>query len=380
MILTILYLIIIFTVLVAVHEWGHMWMAKRFGMKVEEFAIGMGPILVRLYRGRDGTLYTLRALPIGGFVRIPGMTPDEAHVEGGFQSKPLHARFLAVFAGPLASILFGFLLLVVIGVTAGLPTGKPTPQVRFVQPDSPAQQAGIRIGDVLIAIDGQPVETTEQASKIIRANPNKRLTLTLRRNGEVLTVPVVPRLEEEQVLEPRGQAQPSDAPSTPAVGSSESPTPKTVKIGRIGVVWRTERQREPLGVAIAHAARLSVGIVIGIVDSLRRLISGQGNIHEVGSLISIASATNATAQLGVVEVADFAAAFSIMLGVVNLLPIPVLDGGYLMIFTIEAIRRRQLSPEAMARAQMAGLVIVLAIFLTVFSLDIYKLLTGKLIR
>lgn len=379
MILTIIYLIVIFTVLVAVHEWGHMWMAKRFGMKVEEFAIGMGPVLVRLYRGRDGTLYTLRALPIGGFVRIPGMTPDEAHVEGGFQSKPLHARFLAVLAGPLASILFGFVLLVVIGVTAGLPTGKPTPQVRFVQPDSPAQQAGIRIGDVLVAIDGQPVETTEQASKIIRANPNKTLTLTLRRNGEVLILPVVPRLEEEQVLEPQKPARSGDVSSTPTIGS-DSATPKTVKIGRIGVVWRTERQRESLGVALAHAARLSVGIVIGIVDSLRRLISGQGNIHEVGSLISIASATNATAQLGVVEVADFAAAFSIMLGVVNLLPIPVLDGGYLMIFTIEAIRRRRLSPEAMARAQMAGLVIVLAIFLTVFSLDIYKLLTGKLIR
>ncbi|GBC89831.1 Regulator of sigma-W protease RasP [bacterium HR14] len=226
-----------------------------------------------------------------------------------------------------------------------------------MQPDSPAQQAGIRIGDVLLAIDGKPVKTIEDASKTIRASANKPITLTLRRGGETLTLTVTPRLEEER--DEKGNVQ---------------------KIGRIGVVWRTERRPQPLGTVIGHAARLSVGIVFGIADSLYRLVSGKGNIHEVGSIISIASATSAAAQLGFVEVADFAAMFSIMLGVVNLLPIPVLDGGYLLIFTIEALRRRKLSPEAMARVQIAGLVIVLAIFITVFSLDIYKLVTGKLIR
>ncbi|MEM2002673.1 MAG: site-2 protease family protein, partial [Candidatus Methanomethylicaceae archaeon] len=115
-------------------------------------------------------------------------------------------------------------------------------------------------------------------------------------------------------------------------------------------------------------------------DSIRRLLFGQGNIHEVGSVISIVSVTDATARLGFADVADFAASLSTMLGIVNLLPIPVLDGGYLLIFTVEAIRRRQLSAEAMARVQAVGLVIVLALFLTVFSLDIYKWLTGKLIR
>jgi regulator of sigma E protease len=145
--LTIVYLVGIFTLLVAAHELGHMWVAKRFGMKVEEFAIGIGPILARLWRGRDGTLYTIRAFPIGGFVKIPGMLPDEEHLEGSFQSKPLHARFLTVLAGPLASILFGYLLFVIIGLTAGLPSlDDPTPQVRMVMPDTPAQAAGLRTG------------------------------------------------------------------------------------------------------------------------------------------------------------------------------------------------------------------------------------------
>ena len=352
-----LYLIGIFTALVVAHELGHMWVAKWYRMWVQEFAIGMGPLLLRLGKDRSGTLYTVRALPIGGFVRIAGMMPDEESVEGGFQSKPLHARFLTGLAGPVASFLFGFLLLVLIGLTAGLPAGKPTPQVRFVQPDSPAQQAGLRIGDVLLAINNTPIDTIEAASKIIRANANQPLTLTVRRGQETLTLRATPRLEEER--DRNGHVQ---------------------KIGRIGVVWRTERQPQPLTTVFGHAGRLSVAIVLGIGESLYRLLSGKGNIHEVGSLISIASATGATAQLGFVEVVDFAAAFSIMLGVVNLLPIPVLDGGYLLIFTIEAIRRRKLSPEMMARVQIAGLVIVIAIFLTVFSLDIYKLLTGKLIR
>lgn len=352
-----LYLVGIFTALVVAHEWGHMWVAKRFGMRVEEFSVGIGPLLAQLWRDRTGTVYTVRWLPLGGFVRIAGMMPDEEAVPGSFQSKPLHARFLTVLAGPVASVLFGFILLVLIGLTAGLPTGEPTPQVRFVQPDSPAQQVGIRIGDVLLAIDGKPVKTIEDASKTIRASANKPITLTLRRGGETLTLTVTPRLEEER--DEKGNVQ---------------------KIGRIGVVWRTERRPQPLGTVIGHAARLSVGIVFGIADSLYRLVSGKGNIHEVGSIISIASATSAAAQLGFVEVADFAAMFSIMLGVVNLLPIPILDGGYLLIFTIEALRRRKLSPEAMARVQIAGLVIVLAIFITVFSLDIYKLVTGKLIR
>jgi len=355
--LTIVYLVGIFTLLVAAHELGHMWVAKRFGMKVEEFAIGIGPILARLWRGRDGTLYTIRAFPIGGFVKIPGMLPDEEHLEGSFQSKPLHARFLTVLAGPLASILFGYLLFVIIGLTAGLPSlDDPTPQVRMVMPDTPAQAAGLRTGDVLLAINGEPVKSAEQASRIIRASANKPLQLTLKRNDAPFVVVITPKEVEAEIDD------------------------KRQKIGQIGVLWHVQRKRESFGQVLAQAGLMTVGMTVAIVDGLRRLLFGQGNIHEVGSIISIASATSATAKLGIVEVADFAAKFSVMLGIINLLPIPVLDGGYLMIFAVEAIRRRKLSPEAMMRVQFAGLVIVLMIFVTVFSLDIYKLLTGKLIR
>lgn len=357
MILTIIYLIVMFTLLVAAHELGHMWVAKRCRMRVEEFAIGIGPILVRLWRDRDGTLYTIRAFPLGGFVRIAGMLPDEAQEPGSFASKPLSMRFLTVLAGPLASILFGFILFVLVGLTAGLPSEKATPRIRFVQPDSPAQKAGLRIGDVLVAVDGEPVATTEQAAKIIRASANKPLQLTIKRDEQLLTVQVTPRLEE--VVVGKGKKE---------------------KIGRIGVVWYSERKRESVGTVLKQGALLTVSITLGIIDSIRRMLFGQGSIHEVGSIISIVSVTDAKARLGFADVADFAAALSTMLGIINLLPIPILDGGYLLIFTVEAIRRRQLSAEAMARVQAIGLVIVLALFLTVFSLDIYKWLTGKLIR
>jgi regulator of sigma E protease len=226
----------------------------------------------------------------------------------------------------------------------------------MVMPDTPAQAAGLRTGDVLLAINGEPVKSAEDAGKIIRANANKPLQLTLQRDGEPFVVTITPKEVEAEI---DGKPQ---------------------KIGQIGVLWHVQRKREPFLQVLSHAGLMTVGMTVGIVDGLRRMIFGQGNIHEVGSIISIASVTNATARLGIVEVADFAAKFSVMLGIVNLLPIPVLDGGYLMIFTVEAIRRRKLSPEAMARVQLAGLVIVLMIFVTVFSLDIYKLLTGKLIR
>jgi regulator of sigma E protease len=122
-ILTILYLVGMFTLLVAAHEFGHMWMAKRFRMLVEEFAIGVGPILVRLGRDRDGTLYTIRMLPVGGFVRIAGMLPDEVQHPNSFASRPLYMRFLTVLAGPLASILFGFVLFVIVGLDSGIALG-----------------------------------------------------------------------------------------------------------------------------------------------------------------------------------------------------------------------------------------------------------------
>ncbi|MFN4034346.1 MAG: M50 family metallopeptidase, partial [Fimbriimonadales bacterium] len=198
--LTAIYLVGIFTLLVAAHEFGHMWVAKRFKMKVEEFAIGVGPMLLRLWRGRDGTLYTVRAFPVGGFVKIPGMMPDEEHIEGSFQSKPWHARFLTVLAGPVASVLFGFLLFVVIGMTAGLPSlDDPTPQVRMVMPDTPAQEAGLRTGDILRAINGEPVKSTEQAGEIIRANANKPLQLTMERDGEVFTITITPREVDAEI-------------------------------------------------------------------------------------------------------------------------------------------------------------------------------------
>jgi regulator of sigma E protease len=358
MLLTIVYLVGIFTLLVAAHEFGHMWVAKRFKMKVEEFAIGIGPILARLWRGRDGTLYTIRAFPIGGFVKIPGMLPDEEHLEGSFQSKPLHARFLTVLAGPLASILFGYLLFVIIGLTAGLPSlDDPTPQVRMVMPDTPAQAAGLRTGDVLLAINGEPVKSAEQASRIIRASANKPLQLTLKRNDAPFVVIITPKEVEAEI---DGKRQ---------------------KIGQIGVLWHVQRKRESFGQVLAQAGLMTVGMTVAIVDGLRRLLFGQGNIHEVGSIISIASVTNATAQTG--HRGGRRLRRQVQRDAWHYQPAADTRAGRWVSddFHSGSHPPSQAQPRSDdARVQIAGLVIVLMIFVTVFSLDIYKLLTGKLIR
>jgi regulator of sigma E protease len=355
--ITALYVLAVFTLLVAVHELGHMIAAKLCRMRVEEFAFGMGPLLKRLGRGRDGTEYTWRWLPIGGFVKIPGMLPGEEDIVGGFQSKSRSARFITILAGPVASILLGFVLFFLVGVTAGLPMEKEAnPLVQFVDQNTPAQRAGVRIGDMILSVDGQSVLSTEDARKVIEKSAGKNLQLRIRRDGSEITLNVVP--EPKKVKGEDGKEQ---------------------TVGRIGVMWQARRERVGVLKAVTHSFEQTWFLMTGITGALGRIIS-EGNVKELGGPISIVNATGAVSRLGLAEVAQFAGSFSIMLGIFNLLPIPVLDGGYLLLIAIEAIRRKKMSPQAAMAVQFVGLAIVLVIFVSVISLDLYRLATGQMIR
>lgn len=353
--ITALYVLAIFTVLVAVHELGHMIAAKLCRMKVEEFAFGMGPLLKKLGRGRDGTEYTWRWLPIGGFVKIPGMMPGEEHIEGGFQSKSRSARFITILAGPLASILLGFVFFILIGITAGFPVDIK-PAIQSINSNSPAEKAGLKVGDTVLAVDGQTINSTEDARKIIEKSAGKNIPLRVQRNGSELTLTVVPEIH---------------------TGKNEKGEEE--QIGRIGVLWQIKRERVGPLTAITKSAEHTWLIMAGVTGAVQRIIT-QGSVNEVGGPISIVSATGSVSRLGFAQVVEFAGAFSIMLGIINLLPIPVLDGGYLLLIGIEAIRRKKMSPQAAMTVQFIGLAIVLMIFVSVISLDLYRLATGQMIR
>lgn len=360
--MTVIYILFIFTLLVVAHELGHMLVAKFFRMRVEEFAVGMGPRILRFGVGKDGTEYTWRLFPLGGFVKIPGMMPGEEHVEDGFQSKSRAARFWTIFAGPLASLITGFLLFLAVGMTAGIPSNKAHPQVLGIPKDGPVASVDfknpqgvtskLQSGDVLVKIDNTPIETTDDARKIIEASAGKPITLVFQRGDEQITGQVTPKEREE--------------------GGK--------KVGKIGVAWTPAREKVGLVKSVTYAAERTYVACWLILDFLKRLVSGKGSAEEVGSVITIAGAVNNQARLGADWVMDLAGDISITLAVVNLLPIPVLDGGYLLLIAIETLRRRKMSPEASMRAQMVGLVIVLMLFVTVISLDVYKLINGKMIR
>ncbi|MCX7993776.1 MAG: M50 family metallopeptidase [Fimbriimonadales bacterium] len=351
---TVIYLFGVFVLLVAVHELGHLWAARQFKMKIEEFAIGIGPVLARLWRGRDGTTYTIRALPLGGFVKIAGMVPQEQHREDGFLSKPLYARALTILAGPIASLLFGFILLSIVGAGAGLPSPQnPTLQVRFVSPSTPAHQAGVCIGDTLLKVGNLTVGNLEEFEQAIAAYAGQTTTLLLRRDHQQITLKL-------------------------AVPPNISRSGKISQT--LGFVWLHEREHFDPATVASNAALTTVAVPVGVWQGVFWIFTGKGDFQNMGSLISIASLIEATAQLGFWETLEFAAMFSLMLGAINLLPIPVLDGGYLLIFLIEAIRRRRLSPEAFAWIQFLGMLIVMAMCLGAISLDIYRLCTGTLIR
>lgn len=356
MIPTIFYILGIFTLLVAVHEFGHMYFAKRAGMRVEEFALGFGSVLFRLGKDKSGTVYNWRAVPIGGFVKIAGMNPEDAHEPDGFQSKGGWARFTTIFAGPLFSILLGLVLFFLIATFAGVPSDKAVPRVQFVNPGDPAHQAGMRTGDFVQSIDGQPISTTEEAKNLIEKGLGKELALVVDRNGQTVELKVKPKGKEKEV------------------------DGKKVEIGMIGIMWLSER--EPVGLigAVQYAGTVTFNHIVGITGFLTKLVSGRASSDEVGGPASIANQVSNVSRLGFTQVAQFAGSFSIMLGIVNLLPIPVLDGGWILIILVESIRRKRLSAKATRAVQAVGLSMVLLIFVSVISLDLYKLFQDRLLR
>ena len=190
---SILAFLVILGVLVAFHEFGHMIAAKLSGMKVEEFAFGFGPKLVRLFKRRE-TEYTVHAFPLGGFVKITGMEPGEEDIPDGFQAKPIWKRALVIFAGPLFSFILAVLLFELIGVFWGFPDGNKTlNRVLMVEPQTVASRAGLRAGDEILSINGQKVTTGTEMIDIIHASPGKQVTLLVKRNSRESTLEAVPR-------------------------------------------------------------------------------------------------------------------------------------------------------------------------------------------
>lgn len=330
--LTILAAIFVFGVLVTVHEFGHFITAKMTGMRVDEFAIGFGP---KIYQQKDGeTLYSLRAIPLGGYNKIAGMDPDDPVEPNAFNSKPIPARMLVILAGALMNFILPIILFSGIFMVEGRLQLVNEPVLGTVVDEMSAARAGLKAGDRIVTIDGKNVETWTDVVLNLRKAGTEEVTLTAERNGVLQTYKMTPMFDKDA--------------GRPLIGVS----PKFSK--------------ESLGFfgSIKEGFIYTKNIGLSMVSGLYRIVSGNAPADVAGP-IGVAQMAGQVAEKGLLPLMNFVAFLSINLGVINLLPLPALDGGHFVLLLLEALRGKPLGGKAMTNIQMVGVALILA--LTVFS-------------
>lgn len=341
--------IILVGTIVFVHELGHFLMAKRAGVKVYEFAIGFGKAIVQRKWGE--TIYSIRLIPLGGFVKMAGMdNPDDASedvdadIERSFNRKSVGQRMAIIVAGPMMNFLLAIVLFSVFHAFVSLPL-----TVGGVIADGPAARAGLQTGDVIVQADGQDMAAAQQFIEFVRARPDQEIQLLLERDGRPLTVTVVP----EETAEGRVQ---------------------------IGVMLQGGKETYPLGQSLRLGVRDTAQSAVGLLRWLGRIVTGQTRAEEVrdnlAGPIGIAILVGESAQRGLGHLVVLAAMINVTLGLLNLLPIPVLDGGWLMFLLLEAIRGRPLNPEHQGLAHFIGFAILLIIMMFATYSDLTRLFSS----
>jgi regulator of sigma E protease len=348
----------ILTVLVFVHEFGHYLIARWNGVRVEVFSIGFGPELFG-HRDRAGTRWKFSAIPLGGYVRMLGdgdiasavpvarLAPSE--LEFAFSSKRLGQRAAIVAAGPAANFLFAAIVLAVLFMTFGQPFTPPV--VGQVQPGSAAAQGGIHPGDTIVGIDGRRIDRFEDVQQAVRLDPGKPMTIVIRRGGSEVTVHVTPKRTE----------------LTDRFGDR-------FVVGLLGVTHSgVDYVRLGPGAALVEAAGETWGLSVATMKGLWQIVIGVRSTDELGGPLRIAQMSGEVAQQGPVAVLWLLAALSINLGLINLFPVPVLDGGHLLFYAAEALRGKPLGPRAQEYGFRIGLALVLTLMVFATRNDLVHL-------
>lgn len=355
----------VFTIIVGIHELGHFLAARWRGMEVEEFAIGFGK-RVLTYQNKRGEVFSLRLVPLGGFVRIKGMEPQadgsEVFVPGGFYSKGLGSRAVVLAAGPFASILGGLVITFLGLVAFGKPEVVPQLRIADVVQGSAAVEAGLKKGDIIVEVNGrQPKEHAVFLAEVKRVNGGPILLKVLR-GEETFGVTVRPR--------PSDEAPVVDDNGKPVL--DESGRPKTGPGYLVGVSLEQMTRFKRIG--LVEAAALATTQTWQIIAGTAAVFTRLNEIKEnVGGPITIGVFSAKAAQTGVASLVLLAAIISVSLGLVNLLPIPPLDGGQLLIVGIEALRGgRRLSYQMQSAVALTGFLFVMLMIVAVFSIDINR--------
>lgn len=416
---TVIAFILMFGVLVSVHEWGHLIFAKRAGMLAREFAIGFGPKIFSFEKNE--TLYTIRLLPIGGYVRVAGDDPEiidlnpghhigllfneagkvskiivnhkekypKAHLievtssdldhdliirgynigendlietfhvdekakfvidqkemqiapyDRQFASKSVGQRAMQLFAGPLMNFVLAILIFIVIGLVHGVPTDKAL--LGEVQPDSPAAEAGLQADDEITSVDGEAISTWEAFTAYIQKSPEESVDLTVDREGSQVDIVLVPR----KIEGPEGK-----------------------EIGQAGVLLKNERSFLK---TFSWGFEQTYTTTKLIIQNLFMLVTGQLSIEMLSGPVGIYDMTDQIVQTGFVNYLLWTAMLSINLGIINLVPLPALDGGRLLFVGIEAVRGKPIEPQKEGMVHVIGFLLLMILMIIVTWNDIQRL-------
>jgi regulator of sigma E protease len=351
-VLVILQVIIVFGLIVFVHELGHFLAAKWAGVGVERFSLGFGPKVVGKQIGE--TEYLISAMPLGGYVKMigeeVGETVDPAIEQLSFSHKPVGKRFFIVFAGPFSNFIWAFIIFSITFLSFGITVPLDAAKIGGVVPNLPAQKAGLQSGDEILSVAGTPVKTWEELADQIQHSQGQVTQLTVKKSdGQTTEVTVTPEWRSAQ---PGGNGQPGYV---------------------IGIERAFQTQAVSFGQAIKIGAEQTWLWTKLILQSLVMLVKGEVSAKELGGPILIAQVAGQQARLGFDYLLRFAAVINVNLAVFNLLPIPVLDGGHLLFFLIEFLLGRPLSVRSREMAWRVGFLVIATLIVLVFYNDIARL-------
>ena len=329
-------------VLVSIHELGHYFAARWCGIGVEAFSLGFGPAL-KSWTDSRGTVWKISALPLGGYVKMHGMSPtaradaaaagEQYRAQEAFAEKHVGKRAFVAFAGPLANFLLTIVLFT--GLLMAVGRQVPLPVVGDVQANSAAAHAGVLVGDRITAVDGVRIEKFTTLQHVISASAGKDIKLSVTRGAQTIVLPV-------------------HVDSDGAAGSAH---------GKLGVIsGQAAFERLGPGEAVIEGVTQTWTIGSQIVANIAALITGKQSTEALGGVISIAHLSGQMARQGSLALISFMAILSVNLGLVNLLPIPVLDGGHLMFCAAEAVRGRPVPPRAQEYGYRVGIALIACVF------------------
>jgi regulator of sigma E protease len=409
--------IVIFGVLVFFHELGHLYFAKKAGILCREFAIGFGPKVFSFFRNE--TMYTIRLLPLGGYVRYAGEDPETDEIKPGthvgllfnqqneviklvvdgfdrfqdllfvevdsidlehkleligveegkeqiqtfkinekafvvnegkenqiapynrqFNSKSVGKRAIAIFAGPMMNFVLAFFIFILLGLLQGTPVNDA--KIGQLVSSGPASQAGLKTGDVVLSINNQPVSKWNEVVDIVRKNPDQNLKFIIKRDNQEKTLTVIPKAEES----------------------------KGTKYGLIGVYQPVEKN---IINSVKYGVTETINWTEQIVTAVGHLVTGQFSINNLSGPVGIYQVTEQATQAGIFYLMKWAAFLSINLGIMNLLPLPALDGGRLLFFAIEALRGRPIDRQKEGIVHFIGFALLMLLMIIVTWNDIKRL-------